>query len=118
MRLVNYKPDDYRGVNCAEMSMRQTHSGYVYDEGGYGGNIKYVTVEFNRAFDVPPDIEQLSHVDDCCGRTFELTVHSVWMHRFTIKLDAQTKMEDGVTSWSYCGAQLRQRDIDAVSVDH
>ena len=86
VRLVNYKPDDYRGVNCAEMSMRQTHSGYVYDEGGYGGNIKYVTVEFNRAFDVPPDIEQLSHVDDCCGRTFELTVHSVWMHRFTIKI--------------------------------
>jgi predicted outer membrane repeat protein len=84
--LINYQQDDYRGMDCAEMSMRQTHSGYVYDKGGYGGNIKYVTVEFDRPYDIPPDIEQLSHVDDCCGRTFELTVHSVWTHRFTVKM--------------------------------
>jgi predicted outer membrane repeat protein len=83
--LVNYVHDDYRGVDCAEMSMRQTLTDYVYDP-HYGGNIKFVTVTFSRAFDVPPDIEQLIHVDEANGRTFELTVHSVWTSRFTIKI--------------------------------
>jgi hypothetical protein len=50
--LINYKEDDYRGMYCAEMSTRQTHSGYVYDKGGYGGNIKYTTVEFDRPYDL------------------------------------------------------------------
>ena len=83
--LVNYKRDDNHGMNCKEMSKRQTYTGYVHDP-HWGGNIKFVTVNFPRVFDIPPDIEQLIHVDEAKGRSFELTVHNIWTSKFTIKI--------------------------------
>ena len=67
------------------MSDRLIQSSIYVDE-SFGKNIKYVTIYFERMFDILPDIEVLTTVDENTGRAFELITQQRWIDRFIVRI--------------------------------